>query len=212
MPDDFEISFEVDEIVRHSDESRRAGLNGQQKQIVYDTLVRTYGAAAGIATSTRLFGNANIGDLSKTNLQVAGQLASDQTYMILAIRCYLYFNGTNRRLFYLGTSSQLFWTLSVGDKPSFQAPTWYFPAGGGIYGFDSSTSVLSNGVPTHESILKLAKPIAVPVRQHFSALAEWFKTGTLDYLAGGTSLNTAATDDEKIIMFMMDGVQTRDVE
>lgn len=88
--------------------------------------------ATAIGSTTRLFGNANVGNLGMTNLQVAGQLASDQTYMILAIRCYLYFNGTNRRILYLGTSSQLYWTLFVGDKPQFSAPTWYFPQGGGM--------------------------------------------------------------------------------
>ena len=85
-----------------------------------------------IQASQRLYGNANIGSLQLTNLQTAGQLASDQTFMILAIRCFLYFNGTNRRVLYLGTATQLYWTLYVGDKPQLQAPTWYFPAGGGM--------------------------------------------------------------------------------
>lgn len=165
-----------------------------------------------IQASQRLFGNANVGSLQLTNLQTAGQLASDQTFMILAIRCFLYFNGTNRRVLYLGTASQLYWTLYVGDKPQMQAPTWYFPQGGGIWGFDSGTSVFTNGVPSNEAILKLAKPIAVPVRQHFSALAEWFTVGTADYRNGATSINTGNSADEKIIMFMIDGVQTRDVE
>lgn len=165
-----------------------------------------------IQASQRLFGNANVGSLQLTNLQTAGQLASDQTFMVLAIRCFLYFNGTNRRVLYLGTSTQLYWTLYVGDKPQMQAPTWYFPAGGGIWGFDSGTSIFGNGTPSNEAILKLAKPIAVPVRQHFSALAEWFTVGTADYRNGATSINTANSADEKIIMFMIDGVQTRDVE
>lgn len=76
-----------------------------------------------IANSTRLFGNANVGNLALTNLQVAGQLASDQTYVILALRCWLYFNGTNRRLLYLGMASQLYFTLNVGDKQSGLSPS-----------------------------------------------------------------------------------------
>lgn len=189
------------------------GLRQRRHQPFWDSLIRTMSDPSPvIASSTRLFGNANVGKLDLTNLQVAGQLASDQTYMILALRCYLYFNGTNRRLFYLGTSSQLYWTLYVGDKPQFQAPTWYFPQGGGIWGFDSGTSVFTNGAPSTEAILKLAKPIAVPVRQHFSALAEWFVVGTADYRNGATSMNTGNSADEKIIQFVIDGVQTRDVE
>lgn len=42
--------------------------------------------------------------------------------MILALRCWMYFNGTNRRVLYLGTASQLFFTLTVGDKPQFSCP------------------------------------------------------------------------------------------
>lgn len=83
----------------------------------YDSLVRTTGdPSPAIAVSTKLFGNANVGDVSRTNLQVAGQLASDQTYAILALRCWLYFRGTNHRANYLLTASQLYFTLTLGDE------------------------------------------------------------------------------------------------
>lgn len=147
-----------------------------------------------------------------TNLAVAGQLASDQTYVILALRVWLHFNGTNRRLLYLGTASQLYWTLVLGDKPAFTAPTWYFPAGGGVWGYDSGTSIFNNGVPSQEAILKLARPLVVPVRQNFYVEAAWYTTGSADYRNGATSINSGATDDEKIITFFIDGLQTRDVQ
>jgi hypothetical protein len=73
--------------------------------------------AAPIGPSTRLFGNANVGNLSLTNLQVAGQLASDQTYVILSLRTFLFFDGTDVRDLYQQVSSQLYFTLNVGDKP-----------------------------------------------------------------------------------------------
>lgn len=142
--------------------------------------------------------------------------------MILALRVWMHFEGTNSRLLYRGVSNQLYWTLFVGDKPQFQMPSWYFPAGGGVWGAASAATTVAattinvqfanNGVPSQEAILKLAKPIAVPVRQHFSALAEFFLVGSVDVRAGATSLNTGATDDEKTIQFVLDGVQTRDVE
>lgn len=192
---------------------RLHGVKERRHQPFWDTLIRTYGGApTAVANSTRLFGNANVGNVALTNLQVAGQLASDQTYVILALRCYLYFNGTNRRVLYLGVSSQLYFTLTVGDKPQFQCPAWYLPAGGGIWGFDSGTSVFTNGAPTQEAILKLARPIMVPVRQNFSVTAEFFTTGSQDYRNGATSLNTGAASDEAIVMFMIDGLQTRDVQ
>ena len=147
--------------------------------------------------------------LQLTNLQVPGQLASDQTYVILALRAWLYFDGTDRRNLYLQTVSQLYFTLTLGDKPQFVAPCWYFPAGGGIYGVDNSESVLNNGYPSQQAILKLARPIIIPVRQNINVNAEFFAVGTTNVL---TTINNAATDDQMVIMFMIDGLQTRDVQ
>lgn len=194
---------------------RVLGMKQRRHQPFYDTLLRTFGASGGVQASTRLFGNANVGNTGLTNLQTPGQLASDQTYQILALRVWLSFDGTNLRLLYRGVSNQLYWTLFVGDKPQFQMPSWYFPAGGGTWAATGGTTtavIANNGVPSQEAILKLAKPIAVPVRQHFSALAEFFTVGSVDVRNGATSLNTGATDDEKTISFILDGVQTRDVE
>ena len=77
--------------------------------------------------------------------------------MILALRAWLYFNGTNRRANYLRVNSQLYWTLIVGEKPMFQAPCHYFPSGGGTWGFDATAdtgSIFNNGEPTQEAILE----------------------------------------------------------
>jgi hypothetical protein len=162
-----------------------------------------------LAASQNLFGNANVGNLSRTNLDVAGQLASDQTYVILSLRCWMFFDGANARDLYQQVSSQLYFTLNLGDKPQFKAPIWYVPAGGGIHGFDSTTAIFNNGAPTQESILKLARPIVVPVRQNFNVAMQFFTLGTTDVL---TLLNGGAADDQKCIMFMIDGLQTRDVQ
>jgi hypothetical protein len=189
---------------------RLHGYRERLHQPVWDTLIRSLGAPANpIVNGTKLFGNANIGNLALTNLQVAGQLASDQTYVILALRCWLYFDGPNRRRNYLNVTSQLFWTLTVGNKPMFQAPCWYHPAGGGVWGFDSTASVFSHGTPEQGAILKLARPIIVPVRQNFAASADFFPIGTISALA---DLNAGSADDVANIMYMLDGLQTRDVQ
>lgn len=189
---------------------RLHGYRERLHQPLWDTLIRTTGdPSPAIVNSTKLFGNANIGNLALTNLQTAGQLASDQTYVILALRCFLFFDGTNRRGNYLNVTSQLFWTLTVGTKPMFQAPCWYYPAGGGVWGFDSTASIFSLGTPEQAAILKLARPIIVPVRQNFAAQADFFAIGTTSALNG---LNTGATDDVKNVVFMLDGLQTRDVQ
>ncbi len=189
---------------------RLHGYRERLHQPLWDTLIRSEGdPTTPIVNSTKLFGNSNIGNLAMTNLQTAGQLASDQTYVILALRNYMFFDGTNARSNYTRVSSQLFWTLTVGNKPMFQAPSWYFPAGGGIWGFDSTSAVFANGTPEQASILKLARPIIVPVRQNFAAAADFYSIGTVSAL---NLLNTGATDDVKTIQFMLDGLQTRDVQ
>ena len=189
---------------------RLQGVRERRHQPFWDTLVRTTGnPTAAIQNQTKLFGNSNVGNLALTNLQVAGQLAADQTYVILALRCWLFFDGTNRRPNYLGVSSQLYFTLTVGDKPMFQAPCWYHPAGGGIFGFDATDSIFNNGEPTQEAILKLARPIIVPVRQNFNVSADFFPIGTTVAL---DLLNTGAANDQKVILYMIDGLQTRDVQ
>ena len=190
---------------------RLHGIRERLHQPFWDSLIRTTGALVAPATigaSTRLFGNANVGTLALTNLQVAGQLASDQTYVILSLRCWLFFDGTNSRELYQQVTSQLYFTLNLGDKFLFQAPIWYVPSGGGVFGFDSTDAIFNLGWPSQDAILKLARPIVLPVRQNFNVNMEFFTVGTTDAL---TLLNGGATDDQKVIMFMIDGLQTRDV-
>jgi hypothetical protein len=194
---------------------RIGNIKERQHQPIYDTLVRGYGSSTlSVATRTTLFSNTNIGTLSLTNLNVAGQLAADQTYVALALRCWLYFDGTNRRAGYQLTVSQLYWTFILGEKPQFQGPCWYFPAGGGVWGFDSGTSTFNHGTPSQDAILKLAKPIVIPARQNISVIGEFFKVGTKDaldyYNRTGTISGNAS--DETVVMFMVDGVRTRDVQ
>jgi hypothetical protein len=184
---------------------RLHGVRERRHQPFWDSLIRTTGDPTPIIQqSSKLFGNANVGNLALTNLQVAGQLASDQTYVILALRCWLYFDGTNARANYLRVASQLYFTLNLGDKPQFQAPCWYFPAGGGIYGTSGATAgnIFNHGYPSQNAILKLARPIVVPVRQNFNCDAQFFTVGSTNAL---TTLNTGATDDQKVIAFMLDG-------
>lgn len=189
---------------------RLQGYRERVHQPIYDTLVRTMGdPTPAIQNSARLFGNAVVGDLGRTNMTAAGQLASDQTFVALALRVWLYFDGTNARTNYQGVASQLYWTLVVGQKPMFQVPCWYLPAGGGIWGFDGANPTFNLGTPEQGALLKLARPIIIPVRQNFYAQADWFAVGTNSAL---NLINTGATDDQKVIMYVIDGLQTRDVQ
>jgi hypothetical protein len=195
---------------------RLSGVRERRHQPFYDTLIRTTGdPAVPLQALNLLFGNANVGNLALTNLQVAGQLAADQTYVILALRCWMMFQGTNRYNNYVNVINQLFFQLTLGDKPVFQAQAWYFPAGGGLYSGGPATtgggegSLINNGYPSQGAIMKLARPIVIPVRQNISVAAQFFNVGTTNAL---TLLNTGAPDDQKTVTFEIDGLQTRDVQ
>ena len=114
------------------------------------------------------------------------------------------------RALYQSTISQLYMTFNVGDKPQFVAPAFYFPAGGGIYGFDTGPAgtVFNNGQPAHDAIMKLARPIVIPVRQNFEMILEFFPVGTTD------ALNEINDNDAcaRVVLAMVDGLRTRDVQ
>lgn len=190
-----------------------ARINGVRQRVhqpFWSSLIRTTGVpTTPVSSGTRLFASLGANQGGDTNMQTAGQLPSDQTYVILAARMFMYFEGTNMRANYRNVSAQLFCTLAVGDKPQFHAPAWYFPAGGGIAGLDSTTPILNNGEPSAKSIMTFARPIPVPVRQHFSVTCDFWSVGTTNAL---TLLNAGAVDDQKVITFYIDGVHTRDVE
>lgn len=184
---------------------RIANVKEKRHQPLWDTLIRTTGNTGTpeqpvLQATTSLFDTAKPGRPALTNLQIAGQLASDQTFVIHAMRSVLYFNGSNSLVNYLRTNNQLYWTLFVGEKPMFSAPSWYFPAGGGTWGFNAR--VFNNGEPTQEAILLLAKPVPVSRGQNFSVQASFYPMGTVSAIDG---LNVGAADDEKEITFIIDG-------
>lgn len=182
----------------------------------YDTLIKGLGVS-NVGANSRLFGTANVGDLDRTNLDQPGQLSSDSTFVLKALRCAMYFQGLNdpaftaaygtnvaattgvvatnvraHDLYQLVAYSTVF-TLVIGTKPMLTAPLWYIPAGGGITGFstENARQTLTNGVASQEAILKLAKDIPITVRQAFSIQVQIFpyvRIGT-GVGAGGVAIN-----------------------
>lgn len=187
------------------------GVKEQRHQPFYDTLIRAGANTApnpAVGPNTRLFSSANIGNVALTNMKAAGQLSSDQTFVIMAMRAWLYFRGAQADDCYGGCASQLFWTLEIGDKPFFQMGSWYFNSGGGINGGSNL------GVPDHRAILKLAQPISIPARQGFAAIAEFYPIGTgsapfSDVRANLLNANTNIGD--RVIQFVIDGLHSREV-
>jgi hypothetical protein len=189
--------------------ARLDGIRERRHQPFWDTLVRGIGISS-VGNLTQLFGNANVGNRALTNLQVAGVLASDQTYIIKVLRSVLFFQGiadsefgsygslpdlsasatgSNSRAedLYMLMAYGAYFNLNVGDKPMFFAPIWYAPAGGGPAGYttENSRHVIANGVQSHESVLKLGKDIHVPARQNFNVTIEFFPFARLGAGQGG---------------------------
>jgi len=205
------------------------GVRERRHQPFYDTLIRCgYGGPQNtVGRNTRLFASGNnLSNTEWTNMNMAGALPSDNTFIILSIRCWMMFKGAQvepaRPLTALDAyqlvAHQLYLNLFVGDKPQFLSPVWYFPAGGGIdadIGAAASPAVnANNGVPSQESILKLAKPIPVPARQHFYVEALFFATDGIDVLSELLVIDgqQGSVLDVREIKVMLDGIHTRDVQ
>jgi len=203
-------------------------------QPLYDTMARGVVTATtpigpnsqAIGTQTRLFSGANLGNKAWTNMKVSGQLVADRTFKIKALRVWTHFRAGLNTLalagppnyfvhrLYMQCQSQLFWTLSVGDKPQFSAPTAYIPMAAGIYGDvggDTSLVLINNGVPGNSALLRLARPISIPPRQGIEVLAEIFPMGTTGDHSLVAALN-ANDDIAKHISYFLDGLGTREVQ
>lgn len=188
------------------------GLRERRHQPYYDTLIRADTNTAPTPTvqsSVQLFNGTSLGLEYWTNMDIAGAFASDNSYIVLALRCFVNFTGTSALLQYQLTMNQLYLQLVVADKPQFSGPAWFFPAGGGIFGFDSSTPAMSNGMPSTEAVLKFAKPIPIPARQHFKVTANLYDVGSTSLRT--TYLNASSSIGIREIKVLVDGLHTRDV-
>lgn len=193
---------------------RLGGVRERHHQPYWDSIIRDSSAAAptnAVAQTTRLFASGTLlGQTQWTNMVAAGQLPSDQSYILLAMRCFLWFVGTNALLIYQLCVNQLYLSLVMGDKPQFVAPCWFMPQGGGIWGFDSTTPSMTNGVPSTEAILKFGKPIPMPPRQNFYVEATFYDLNAVSVRT--TYLNGSTSVPHREIKVIIDGLHTRDVQ
>jgi hypothetical protein len=190
------------------------GIRERRHQPYYDTLIRANADEAPSVTvqqSTQLFNGTNLGLEYWTNMSIAGSFASDNSYIALCMRCFVWYVGTDAPRMYTLTATQLYLNFTVADKPQFSGPAWFFPQGGGIWGFDSTTPIMSNGVPQTDAILKFAKPIPIPARQHLKVVANLYDTGTTNPMSLRFYLNKSQTVGMREIKVMIDGLHTRDV-
>lgn len=159
---------------------------------VYDTLtgpdsVHSFSYQGGIIQpSTYLFGNANVGNYNLTNLQIAGQLASDQTFYVRSWYATVPFDDdvldeTNELLRHTMID------LWIGDKP---------------YQQQQRLVDLVEGVE--------AADLVIPVRQNFSARVTIFASKAL----GSLNDKLRRRDPERAkwgLVVALEGARTRDV-
>jgi hypothetical protein len=123
----------------------------------------------------------------------------------------------------------LYWTLGAGDKDSLKSmPSMYFPYGGGLSGDIGAASDLlhlQNGVPSHTSILRIARAITITPRQLIKALVT-----SVSYPDGGNGTVFGVADTQgrnmldpianlnavdavmKVVSLTIDGLLSRDVQ
>lgn len=214
-------------------------------QPFYDTLTRGFGVTS-LTNRTPLFGSANINNRALSNMQTAGVFAADATYVLKAVRVVTLFKGLNDTEFtgsynsaitalsnvtatnaraedlYEIVSYGATFTLQVGNKPMLNAPLWYAPAGGGPSGTttENSRHHITNGVPSQEAILRLARDIPVVARQNFSVDIDFFPFLRLGTGANGSTIAADIDpllylnqfDGLKLLQVHVDGLITRDVQ
>jgi hypothetical protein len=231
-------------------------------QPLWDMAVRGIGISS-VINGVRLFSNPNTSSEEFTNMATAGALQSDQTFVVKAIRALEFFQalkdsefdaygnpqllpalngvtvaGTNSRALdlysLLGYGCHL--TFKAGEKDQFTSPLVYCPAGAGIFGAttENSRNIASNGWPSQENIMLLAKDVPIPARQGISVKLDFFPfkpiTGSSPGAGAGTTAGTAgnpataytsaldplaylnAFDGIKMLGVMLDGIKTRDVQ
>lgn len=204
------------------------GLRQQRVQFFYDTDFKVIGAVttgADLAAAQKiLFAAATPGDLSRTNMQAPGQLTSDQTMLVYAVRHQLQFysvGGTGANVSGFTTTAEMsIWILEnstfqfkVSEKVEFEGPLAMTPAGGGPWGVvhDSAQPLITNGHPANPSLYVLPLPIAVTKRQAIAMIENKFTMAN----PGGTAVDSVAAINTftggKLLRAYIDGYNTRDV-
>jgi hypothetical protein len=68
-------------------------------------------------------------------------------------------------------------TFFVGEKVMIQAPTWFFPGGGGPY--SGNGRVINHGFPSPEATFRFAEPVFIDAQQNFRVEMEIPDAGAL---------------------------------
>lgn len=163
---------------------------------LYDTI--TNAASGSVSATTTQFFSVPLGTsgktIAQTNLRQPNKLINGEVFTVLAVRLRWAENILLADLNSILLNLAFKFTLGT-ETPYQQGPIPYFPAGGGINGFATTTAATTtitaytNGLPTREAINKLVIPIPLDSGMTFNA----FLDGTATSLTASGSGGTGAT-------------------
>lgn len=149
--------------------------SGREVDIQDTPLLDTISIAAGSSVNentTSFFTNiqATSGKtLADTTAPRNGELPNGEWFSILAIG--LYIHPAIFLTDYHAIMQNLAWTFRVGNRDVLTGPIWNWPAGGGpnVVTTAATTTVVTNGVPSRESLTPLKVPIVIQPGVAYSA-------------------------------------------
>lgn len=174
-----------------------------QHMQLYDTITI---AASGTVSQNTVSFFSNVGPQSGktealTNIATPRQLQTPQAFSIMSTRLRWAENILLADLYtVLGNFAYKFW---IGGKFYQEAPLWIFAAGGGIYCFNSSATVASNGLPDRAGMNRLNIPLVIDNTAQF--YGEF--VGTPQTLTSSGSSGTGAT-----FQLVLDGFWARGIQ
>lgn len=180
-----------------------------QNTPLYDTVAIAAAGTLSVLTSA-LFTNvgpASNKTLAQTNMTQGQRLPAPEAFSVFGIRFRVQEDILRADfLAILGSVTGGFCLeFFLGQKVYNRAPLWYYSVGGGLNSFTTRTSEsnYNNGVPTRESMHKLAIPVVIENQMTFFA-----------QLNGTTYTATAAASGGTGITFqcLLDGLYARGVQ
>lgn len=176
-----------------------------QNTPVYDTITIAQAGSLSVLTSA-LFtsvGPSSGKTLAQTNMSQQRKLAAPEAFSVLGFRNRIVENILLADM--LTIQNGFCYEFFLGQKYYQRAPLWILSPGGGIWGqfTTTTTSVLTNGLPSRESMHKLAIPVVIENQMEFYAQLN------------GTTVTLTATADGGVgftLVSVLDGLYARGVQ
>jgi len=211
--------------------ARVAGVKEKLHMPLYDALYvpsdKRFADVVGSGNIIRFFVDVQGKTKLETNLQASGVLPSQNTYEARALRVVASplpdrSGNTAGKTSDIGSASEFLemiiynsvTTLLVGEKIMIEMPTFWFPAGAGVFAYGNGSA--SHGAPDPTATFRFAEPVAIEPQQNFRVEIQ-FPLG----LPAGSIVDPTGEPPAKglgdlkgpvRIWVILDGYLTRDVQ